>query len=92
MFEAYVLFLLGTEITEDFLVVTGNHTWVQAEYKHTSSQPAAIFSTSSKEDLTSGDIFACQEGKLLPESSRKRPGVLLSILQCPGQLPTTKSY
>lgn len=34
MFEAYVLFLLGTEITEDFLVATGNHTWVQAQYKH----------------------------------------------------------
>lgn len=64
-------------------------------YKHstsTSSQPAAIFSTSSKEDLTSGDIFACQEGKVLLESSRKRPRVLLSILQCPGQLPTTRSY
>lgn len=43
---------------------------------------------------TSGDIFSCHSwgrGVLL-DLVGKRPGMLLNILQCTGQPPTTKNY
>ena len=40
----------------------------------------------------SGDIFGCHMEEVLLESSGWRPKILLNILQCTGQPPTTKNY
>ena len=36
--------------------------------------------------------FGCHSWRVFLGSSGWRPGTLLSILQCTGQLPTTKNY